>query len=205
MKQLCTYLLEENVTMRDVDKEGRKELVPCRIGLGDPNINWDESYRLSRLYGLTPLEKSQFFCIIHELLPTNERLSRIIPTNDPTCTVCDSGENETYSHYFFSCLANREAMQALFKCLQVYDRDITEARFLSLDVRAEDPFTLPTVILLITGLSLIWSNRKQKKETTKWSRRAEIEARVQLLRKCRSRRLQESGEIIANILENFYN
>ena len=168
-------------------------------------MNWNESYRLSRLYGLTPLEKSKLFCIIHELLPSNERLSRIIPTNHPTCTVCDSGENETYDHYFFSCLANCEAMQALFRCLQVYDNDIIEARCLRLEVRAEDPFTLPTLILLITGISLIWSNRKQRKETTKWSMRAEIEARVQLLRKCRSRRLQEAGEIISNILENFYN
>ena len=87
MKQWYRYLLEENVTMRDVDEEVRKELVPCRIEQGDPNINWNESYRLSRLYGLTPLEKSKLFCIIHELLPSNERLSRIIPANHPTCTV----------------------------------------------------------------------------------------------------------------------
>ena len=167
MKQWYRYLLEENVTMRDVDDEGRKELVPCRIELGDPNKNWDEIYRLSRLHGLTALEKSKLFCIIHELLPSNERVWRIIPTNNPTCTVCDSEENESYDHYFFSCLANREAMQALLRCLQVYDNDISEAKCLRLEVRAEDPFTLPTVILLITGISLVWSNRKEKKETTK--------------------------------------
>ena len=49
MKQRYRYLLEENVTMKDVDEEGRKELVPCRIELGDPNINWDEPYTFRKI------------------------------------------------------------------------------------------------------------------------------------------------------------
>ena len=49
MKQWYRYLLEENVTMKDVDEEGRKELVPCRIELGDPNINWDEPYTFRKI------------------------------------------------------------------------------------------------------------------------------------------------------------
>ena len=205
MKQWYKYLLEENVTMRNVDEEGRKEMVPCRIELVDMNISWDEAYRLSRLRGLTPLEKSNLFCIIHELLPSNERLSRIIPTTSPTCSMCDSGNIESYDHYYFSCAANCEAMTSLLRCLQVYDKDINQSRCLRLDIRADDPFTLPTVIILVTGLTLVWTNRKIRKETTKWTMRAEIEARVLLLRKCRSTRLKESGEIISNILENFYN
>ena len=77
-----------------------------------------------------------------------------------------------------------------------YDSDLDEIRSLRLDIRANDPFTLPTIMVLATGLSFIWANRKLKKITTVWAMRAELEARVQLLRRCRTRILREAGNIL---------
>ena len=190
--------------MRDINEEGRKELVPCRIDLSYRNTSWDESYRLSRLRGLTPAEKSLLFCIIHELLPSNHRMSRVNPATNPSCSLCNSGEDETYPHAFITCLANSEAMGSLLQCIRSYNNNVDEEYYLRLNIAADDPFSLPTVILLATGYGLVWSNRKLRKETTKYEMRAELEARVQLLRKCRSGRLLEAGNIITNMIDNFF-
>jgi hypothetical protein len=93
----------------------------------------------------------------------------------------------------------------MLQCAKSYDSDLNEFRCLRLDIRADDPFTLPTLMILATGLSLIRANRKLKKVTTVWAMRAELEARVQLLRRCSTRRLREAGNILCNMIENFYN
>ena len=54
VKQWYTYLLESKVTMREIDQEGRTEIIPCKVEQRDPAVLWGESYRLSRLRGLSP-------------------------------------------------------------------------------------------------------------------------------------------------------
>ena len=99
-KEWHKFLLEENVTMRAVDDDGRRELVP-------------ESYRLLSLIGLSPDQKSLLFKIVDELLPTKERVSHIIPTTSPTCLLCQDNLTGTYLHCFFNCSLNRESGESL--------------------------------------------------------------------------------------------
>jgi hypothetical protein len=80
IKEWYRFLLEEKLTTREVDDAGRRELVPCRIEEHHPTVCWPESYRLLRLKGLSPDPKSILFKLIHELLPTKERVNKIIPT-----------------------------------------------------------------------------------------------------------------------------
>ena len=108
VKQWYTYLLENLVTTREIDQDGRRELIPCRIEEMSPTVQWGEAYRLSRLHGLSPTSKSFLFKLLHQLLPSRERLHRLIPTNSPLCW-CDSGDTETYLHCFYSCTKNKEA------------------------------------------------------------------------------------------------
>ena len=189
----------------DHPNEGGKELIPCRVEEVDPTFPWSETYGLLRLKGLNPTEKSSLFSLVHELLPSKDRVSRIIPTSSPLCTNCDANLRETYLHCFFECSSNSLAASSMLECAKTYDQALTPTKCLRLDVRADDPFTLPTVVLLATGLLLIWTNRKFKKATSVWTMRAELEARVQLLRRCRTRRLREAGNILNNIIVNFYN
>ena len=44
MRDWYNYLLEENVTKRDIDDEGRKELVPCRVEAADISYLWSDCY-----------------------------------------------------------------------------------------------------------------------------------------------------------------
>ena len=43
VKQWYNYLLEKFVTTREIDQEGRRELIPNRIEELSPNVQWAES------------------------------------------------------------------------------------------------------------------------------------------------------------------
>ena len=129
VKQWYSYLLEKLVTMREVDQDGRQELVPNRIEESFPTIQWGEPYRLSRLQGLSPSSKSFLFKLVHQLLPSRARVSRIIPANSPLCW-CGSGESETYLHSFYTCSKNSEAAEAMLRCAKTYGTELTPEKLM---------------------------------------------------------------------------
>ena len=61
VKEWYKLLLEKNITMREIDPEGRMELIPCKVEEREPTVFWSESYRISRLHGLSPMSKSFLF------------------------------------------------------------------------------------------------------------------------------------------------
>ena len=138
-----------------------------------PEVSWGESYRISRLKGLSPLNKSFLFKLIHTILPSKERLHHLNQNVSPQC-MCDNGAEESYLHLFFQCELNKDAGQAMLRCVSAYDRTITEEKALRLELQADDPFLVAMVNILATGLELIWENRKLKKATSFFLMRAEL-------------------------------
>ena len=66
IKEWYRFLVENRVTRRDVDDEGRSEMIPCNVEVKFPNVFWSESFRISRLRGLSPAEKSFLIKMIHQ-------------------------------------------------------------------------------------------------------------------------------------------
>ena len=85
------------------------------------------------------------------LLPSKERVHHLTKTPSPLCW-CDSGNLETYIHLFFECNMNKEAGEALIRCVQAYDQNLTMEKALRLEIVADETFLLPTVAILATGL-----------------------------------------------------
>ena len=81
VKEWYRVLVEKNVTKHEIDDEGRMELVPCKIEERYPLHDWSESYRLCRLQGLDPEIKSFLFKLVHQLLPSKERVHHLTPTS----------------------------------------------------------------------------------------------------------------------------
>ena len=75
---------------------------------------------------------------------------------------------------------------------------------LRLELTADDPFLLPCAIIVATGLRFIWENRKLKKNTTVFAMRTELEMATSIRRKSRSKTIREAGQIMGNILNNFF-
>ena len=138
------------------------------------------------------------FCT--RLLPTGERVNRMQPIKSPACSHCRATPVETLHHSIFTCQANHLAAEAMLRCAQRYSPSLTSNGLLLLELEVQDPFTLPTVAIIAAGLQLIWTNRMKSQVTSLASMRAELQARAELFRQTRGRRLREAGAIMANIL-----
>ena len=64
LRMWTKYLLEEKVTTRPVDDEGRREQVPCRVEERLPTAPWGEAYRLLRQRGLCIEQKTFLFKLV---------------------------------------------------------------------------------------------------------------------------------------------
>ena len=121
------------------------------------------------------------------------------PQKSAACKLCRARTVDSLYHAIYSCEANRQAASMMLKCAQCYAGSLTSEGSLRLEVDIQDPFSLPTVTILATGIDHIWSNRQTSVATSEASMRAELQARAELLRQARGRRLREAGAILANI------
>ena len=137
-------------------------------------------------------------------LVLQECLHQLLPNNRSECTLYQANAPESLLHALFTCEKNSVAAEALLYLTRPYDRSITAERSLLFKLDICDPiYELPTVLVLYTGLNLIWRNRTSGKGTAAYQVRAELECLISLLRRSRRRRLREAGDIISNTMANF--
>ena len=181
-KQWYRYLLEEEVIM--VESRQGRELIPCRAEIKDPEINWETVWRRARLPGLGPVNVSFLFKILHDLLPTQERVSRTNPAVAGTCRLCESESLENLEHALVTCPANQGTGVAVLDALP------TEARVeghlaLRLQLPVADQVEFPVVWFLSVAWSNIWGQRCLGNKPELYKVRADLEAKVSILRKTR--------------------
>ena len=203
VKQWYQYLLEKHVIERELDDEGRSELIPCKVEEREPTAPWMESYRLSKLKGISPTTKSFNFKLLHTLLPSNERINHLNPNATALCRL-NCGAVETYLHLFYDCHHNQGAGDALLRCVRSYDIDLTESKSLTMRIKVDGCFEMAVISILSTGLELIWSRRLVKKNTDLITMRSELEWAAILRRKSRNPKIKEAGDIMINMINNFF-
>ena len=106
-----------------------------------PEVDWRRSYSLARQKGLSPDRKSVLVMLLHQLLPTEERVTRLKPNNSPTCSLCSTG---LWTHTIAKCEAIKAAAMLIYA--QVYASSLTASSLL-------------LVLIIATGINIIWSNR----------------------------------------------
>ena len=201
LKQWYTLLLEDKVLKND---DTPAALLPVRSELLHPNTDWEQVWQLTRTKGLGPELTSFQFKMIHELLPTQERIARLgLHEGQPgLCLLCRV-EAEGLVHAFFDCTKNMQVGLALLGCVQQLVPDLSTDAAVLVDFGCVLPEeeNLAIQCILITGLRYIWETRLAKKVVTTFRMRAEIEAKVSILRKTR---YQASAVIMAELLGNLY-
>ena len=143
-KQWYHLLLEDQVTM---DNDNPDEYIPCRQEALNPDRDWENIWRLSRLKGLNSDETSFLWRLLHHLLPTLHRVIRIKPNTSPICKHCDEQLQEDLHHALFNCSHNRVASQALMDSLSPYQESLTPHMVLNLEFKVEEKLELPMVWL----------------------------------------------------------
>ena len=188
-KQWYRLLLEDRVLMSPADDNSPPSLLPVRAESLHPSTDWPSTWTLARTKGLGSQLTALLFCLLHQLLPTQDHVQRIVGAaqeHPGRCQQCQL-EVEDLLHAFFLCQKSMVAGHALLGYVQhcVPGLSPEEALRLELGQNLEDADQLATVCVLATGLMYIWTTRTQKKVITLYKMRAEIEAKITILRKTR--------------------
>ena len=182
-KQWYQLLLEDKITMIDGgDQSG--QLIPCRVETKYPENDWESIWSRSRLQGLGPELVSFLFKLLHDLLPTQERLSRTSPAVNGICQLCAANVQEDLRHALIRCPANNGIGEAVLLCLP-FQNGVQDINVMQLHLDLESSLELPVVWFLAVAWSSIWESRKLGRRTELYKVRADLEAKVSLLRETR--------------------
>ena len=188
-KQWYRFLLEYKVTM--VQAEDTQELVPCRAELKDPEFDWESIWPRIRLPGLGSEISSFLFKVVHDILPTQERVARTSPTVSGSCRLCLLDITEDLHHALVVCPGNAGVGQAVLQCLPQPQED---EKVLKLQIVVGADSEYPVVWFLGVSWMSIWESRKMGRRPELYKVRADLEAKVSLLRETRH---SEAAEIIS--------
>ena len=138
----------------------------------------------AKIQGTVSSDQTTFlFKLLHQLLPTQDRLNRI--TNEPgICKICRVSPEDLY-HAFFSCPSSQSVADLLLSWVQIAVPGLEFASLLRLEfgTALEEEDQLATLCLISTGLHYMWQARAEKKVLTHYKMRAELEAMITILRK----------------------
>ena len=181
VKTIYNFLMDDLLKVEETEVGGQRPLIPLRVELGDQEVDWPRSWQLARLPALGPQLSSFLFKMLHQLLPTGERVAKILPASSPLCTQCGDNVVETLLHALFACSANLGLPQKLLACLKEYDPSLTPEKVLTLHLEVDIHFQMPIIWILATFLLSLWSARSDKKRISLSSVRSEVMAACRIL------------------------
>ena len=197
-KDWYRHLIEENVTM-ETNQEGRRSYIKCRVELQHHQNNWEMSWRLARLKGLESDQISFLWRLLHNLLPTQSRISRILNQPDSSCKVCQHPNDDLL--HLFDCRSSSQVCQALLRSVRTRQPNISPQQIILLALELEPTMELPVVWLISSTLLSVWNQKILKKRTNMLEVRSTLEARVNMLR--RGKKYKNEVIQINNLVENF--
>ena len=175
-------------------------LLTSRLEDGNQGIDLSEPYRLSRVFGLTPDQKTFIFKMMQSLLPTRDRLARMRKIQSSSCLYCDEIADSTA--HLLTCSHSSEVSDRLMNCLTSYFPNISPEEIVILNIPVTESLELPVVWLLSTCMGYIWEQRVMGKMARLDICRAELLAKLMLLRntKWRHYTLHNSAVLLGDII-----
>ena len=199
-KQWYIYLLDKYVLKSDLDDNIQQNIL-CKAETEKPNVNWETSWQLARLGGLGSPSITFLWRMLHNILPTKQRLNRVTRTvNSPLCTKCDLNMEDDLEHALLKCPYNRDVSEWMLKGLQWECTFPAEHNILSLDVELSHTENggLPFIWFLAETLQLIFICRKEGKPCNLFNIRAKLEAKVNILRRSRYNGICNTIQLMMN-------
>ena len=202
VKQWSKLLLERGITHTS-EPDSPPKLIPTKLELLHPNCNLENSYRITRLFGLSPEKKSFLFRMLHNLLPNKERLHRIKKVATPHCVFCTGLYLDDMEHLFV-CPKYRQIIEPLLKVVKTVLPDSTIPQIVTLQITLEESMEFPVIWLISTTLMLVWNARKAGKDLSFISFKAEVQAELEILKSTQWRHfaLHNSALLLDQLLEN---
>ena len=196
--QWYRVMLEKEITMEEPEGMPR-EYIKCKAELRSPGTDWELSWSLSRLKGLGSDATSFLWKLLHCILPTEERLSRILPNSSPSCKFCSEQVSANLEHCFFYCILTRTVGNQVLTLCQTFCPGTTPSQVLRLELHVEQTKETPIIWIVTQFLMSIWEARVKGKMADLFKTRSELESKINLLRETRYTNL---SLIIAEMLHN---
>ena len=166
----------------------------------NPDINWEITWKRASLPGLNSATHSFLWKMLHNILPTRERLHRLGINNiaSPMCCQCDQAVYDDLPHALVTCPQNTEVTDWLLNQLLRVSPNISPHQLVLLSMNdLHEEHELPVTWLISQTLSHIWSQRSIQKKPTLYQTRAQLEAGISIMRKSR---FNECSKIIEEII-----
>ena len=181
-KQWYRYLLEEKVTMEQ--SEGILQLKTCRVERLFPLNDWETTWKRCRLPGLGPNLSSFLFLVVHELLPTQARLSKADPSLNGICRMCTENVIDDLQHSLIHCDFNDGVGKKIIQCVSQSQAQ-NHLSILKLNFKTQQDNVLPVLWILAIVWKEIWEKRKIFQRPELFTIRAKLEAQISILRETR--------------------
>lgn len=205
IKAWTTILTNDFVLLSPATDDTLPTLQPTRTEIINPTADWGLAWHLARLRGLPGDLADHMFRLLHDVLPTQERVARLGGNRGNrlpgVCRLCKPDTTETLIHCYFECPSNSQVASCLVNCIQQICPGATRKDLLLLQLEVEDQYELPIVTIISSALKTIWDKRSQSKAVTFSHIKAEIETRAHTL--ARSPKYNSASISIMNLLHNF--
>ena len=155
--QWYRVMLEQEVTM--VQGNGSMEYIKSRVELASPGSDWESNWRRARLKGLGSEATSFLWKLLHRLLPTEQRLARILPNSSEMCKYCPTPTVGDLEHCFFSCVKTELVGRSLLAAVRQHDPSVTAAGLLRLEFQDDGDKEMPLVWVAAQTLLYLWTSR----------------------------------------------
>ena len=176
-----------------------REYIKAKAELASPDTDWETSWRRARLKGLGTEATSFLWKMLHNILPTEQRLARILPNQSQNCKFCLAPTTADLRHCFFECVNTKEVGKWLLSLMLRQDPTGSVSGLLRLEFQAEEANEMPLVWLFAQTLLYIWSVRASGKIVDLLTTRATLESKINLLRETR---FQNQYLLITEIFQN---
>ena len=179
--------------------DNQREYIKSRAELASPITDWESSWRHARTKGLGSEATSFLWKMLHCLLPTEARLSRILPNTSGNCKLCPNPILADLKHCLFLCVSTREVGNWLLSLIKKHDSTITAARLLRLEFSSDTSTEMPIIWIIAQTLLYMWGVRSSGKIVSLLTTRATLESKISLLRETR---YENEHAILSEIVED---
>ena len=150
--------------MSGVGENGDKEYVQCRVERQNPGTDWNNCWRLARIPGLGPNNVSFLFKLLHQTLPTQERVGRVKPNHSSSCKMleCQGNTEETLLHGLIECQGNDGVGQQLLAGLRNVIPDLQGDSMLRQELALEEDLECHVTFVPYTVLQSVRNLRQRQ-------------------------------------------
>ena len=129
-----------------------RDFIKCKEELLSPEIDWETTWRRARMKGLGSEATSFLWKMLHNILPTEARLGRILPNQSQNCKFCSTPANADLLHCFFYCEKTKIVGRWLLSWMSKQDSGVSAAGLLKLEFQVEESREMPVVWLIAQTL-----------------------------------------------------